>query len=51
MNRKSEWRKLGEGILTAILAIALIFAFAALVHHVAHSCPQGTIPGTQGWCK
>jgi hypothetical protein len=36
-------------ILTGILAVALIIAFAALIHHASHDC--ATIPGTPGWCQ
>lgn len=46
-DRKSEFRKLGEGIATVILTALLIFAFAALIHHASSTCPEARNPATQ----
>jgi hypothetical protein len=51
MDRKPEWRKLIEGIASAILAAFLVFMWAAFIHHAGKGCPQGYIQGTPHWCK
>jgi hypothetical protein len=40
----------GQKFLGLIAAIVFAFILAWAIHHAA-GCQNGTIPGTQGWCK